>query len=226
MNCPSCHVQVPDGATFCDQCGASIGGAAPVGVPVPQMSPQQFGPAPAGGGTMCPSCGAAFVPGTAFCDNCGASLSGGVPQQEQPFPQQPFPQPQQPFPQQPFTPTPQPFPQPQPMAGAMPPVPARLMIGGQMIAVPQKAKVVLGRTDVASSSFPDVDLTPYGASPQTGVSREHATLWWQGAWMIEDMNSTNGTSVRGQKLAPRQKTPVNTGDSVIIGTLQLTFYSS
>ena len=222
MNCPSCHAQVPDGATFCDQCGASIGGALPAGAPMTPMPQQPFGPSPAGGGTTCPSCGAAFVPGTAFCDNCGASLSGGgVPQ-----PAQPFPQPQQPFPQQPFTPTPQPFPQPQPMAGAMPPVPARLMIGGQMIAVPQKAEVMIGRADVASTLFPDVDLTPYGASPQTGVSRMHAKLTWQGAWMIEDMSSTNGTTVRGQKLAPRQKTQVNTGDSVIIGTLQLTFYAS
>ncbi len=219
MNCPSCHAQVPDGASFCDQCGASLASAMPPGapaVPAPAapMSPQQFAPAPASGGTTCPSCGTPFVPGTAFCDNCGASLTNaGVPQP------QPIPQPQ-PFPQ-PVAPMPQPF--PQPVSGAMT---ARLMIGGQTIAVPQKPEVVIGRADVASGSFPDVDLTPYGASPQTGVSRVHAKLTWQGAWVIEDMNSTNGTMLRGQKLAPHQKTPINTGDPLIVGTLQLTFYAS
>ncbi|MEW5717163.1 MAG: FHA domain-containing protein [Chloroflexota bacterium] len=206
MNCPSCHVQVPDGAAFCDQCGASLAGAMLSGAP-----------APAGGGTTCPSCGTPFVPGTAFCDNCGASLTGvGVSQP------QPFPPPQQPF-QQPSAPAPQPFPQPQPSLGA---VTARLMIGRQTIAVPQKPEVVIGRADAASGSFPDVDLAPYGASPQTGVSRVHAKLTWQGAWMIEDMNSTNGTMLRGQKLAPHQKMPINTGDPLIVGTLQLTFYAS
>jgi len=220
MNCPSCHVQVPDGATFCDQCGASIGSAMPAGAPMP---PQQFGPAPVGGGTTCPSCGAAFVPGTAFCDNCGASLSGpGVPQPPQQVPQ--FP-PQQ-VPQFPPQQVPQFPPQQVPQFGQQPPMPARLMIGGQSITVPQKAEVMIGRADVASSSFPDVDLTPYGASPQTGVSRQHAKLTWQGAWMVEDMNSTNGTTVRGQKLVPHQKTQINTGDPLIIGTLQLTFYAS
>ncbi len=230
MNCPACQAQIPDGATFCDQCGASIGGAVPGGAPAPPGFPPP-GPAPAAGGSTCPSCGTPFVPGTAFCDNCGASLTGaGAPQPAQPFPQppQPFPQPQQPFPQppQPFPQPPQPFPQPQPMPGALPPTPARLMIGGQTIAVPQKAEVTIGRADVASNSFPDIDLTPYGASPQTGVSRMHAKLSWQGAWMIEDLNSTNGTTVRGQKLVPRQKTPINTGETIIMGTLQLTFYAS
>jgi pSer/pThr/pTyr-binding forkhead associated (FHA) protein len=180
-----------------------------------------------GGGNTCPNCGTPFVPGTAFCDNCGAQLPvGGAgappmtppPQQFTPPPPQ-FTPPAQQFPPQQFAPQ-------QLAVGAPPPMPARLMVGGQSISVPQKAEVILGRGDVASNVFPDVDLTPYGASPQTGVSRKHARLIYQGAWMIEDLNSTNGTRVRGTQIPAGQRTPINNGDALTIGTLQLTFYTS
>jgi pSer/pThr/pTyr-binding forkhead associated (FHA) protein len=152
-----------------------------------------------------------FTPDAAFCDNCGASLINA----RAPSPQQLFPQS--------FPSAPQPVAETLLLPGTST---ARLMIGGQTIAVPRKSEIVIGRADAASGSFPDVDLTPFGASPQTGVSRVHAKLTWQGAWVIEDMNSTNGTVLRGQKLVPHQKTPIHTGDPLIIGTLQLTFYAS
>ena len=179
----------------------------------------------------CPSCGQANLPGTMFCDNCGASLSGAAPApQPQPFPPQPQPfVPPQP---QPFVPPqPQPFPpQPQPFppsgVGGMPPAPARLMVGGQQVMVPQKAEAVIGRADLASAWNPDVDLTPFGGTPEAGVSRKHAKLVWQNAWMIEDLNSVNGTFLRGQRLAPGQRTPLNNGDVVQMGKLQVTFYAS
>lgn len=222
MVCPSCHQTIQDGATFCDQCGASITSGAPA------PAPQQFAPTPtpAVGGSVCPSCNTPFLPGTAFCDNCGAQLpaAGAPPPQFPPAQPQPFPQPQQPFPpQQQVFPQPGGFPPPAPVG---PPPGARLMINGQNVPIPQKAEVLIGRSDAASQMFPDVDLTPFGGSPQTGVSRQHAKLTWQNAWMLEDMNSTNGTTLRGQKLAPHQKTPVNNGDPIVIGTLQLTFFAN
>ncbi|MFN3763736.1 MAG: zinc-ribbon domain-containing protein, partial [Anaerolineae bacterium] len=67
--CPQCGSQQPDGAAFCDQCGAALGGIAPT---PPVAAPF---PAPAAGPTVCPSCGAPVIPGEAFCTNCGAPLN-------------------------------------------------------------------------------------------------------------------------------------------------------
>ncbi len=73
ITCPRCGSQQPDGATFCDQCGAALGGIAPA---PPVAAPF---PAPAAGPAVCPSCGAPAVPGEAFCGKCGAPLGQAAP---------------------------------------------------------------------------------------------------------------------------------------------------
>ncbi len=102
-------------------------------------------------------------------------------------------------------------------------MPARFTIAGQQITVPQKAEAIIGRADLASGWSPDVDLTPFGGTPEAGVSRKHCKLVWQGAWTIEDLNSVNGTYLKGMRLAPGQRTPLNSGDALQIGKLQLMF---
>lgn len=52
MQCPACKTTLPDGARFCNVCGAAI--------------PQQ---------TPCPECGQPIKPGQKFCMNCGAPVS-------------------------------------------------------------------------------------------------------------------------------------------------------
>ncbi|MCS7283021.1 MAG: zinc ribbon domain-containing protein [Anaerolineae bacterium] len=69
MICPQCGSQQPNGAAFCDQCGAALGGIAPA------PSAAAPSPIPTVGPTTCPSCGAPVIPGEAFCNNCGAALS-------------------------------------------------------------------------------------------------------------------------------------------------------
>lgn len=100
------------------------------------------------------------------------------------------------------------------------------MAGGQSLMVPQKSEIIIGRSDVASGWAADVDLTPAGGTADQGVSRRHAKLTWQGQWMIEDMDSVNGTYLRGQKLVPLQKTALNNGEVVQLGRIQVTFYAS
>lgn len=241
--CPACQTQNEDSAAFCDNCGASLAGAPAGGTPpaapnYPQPGPMvNFPPQPGAGGVQCPQCGTQNLAGTMFCDNCGASLQGAPagpgPVAPTPFPQPPQYPPQVPvapgFPQPPPVPgypPPQPgYPPPGPVVGAAPPVPARLMVGGQQVMVPQKAEAIIGRADIASGWNPDVDLTPFGGTPEAGVSRKHAKLVWQGvSWAIEDLNSVNGTYVRGARIAPNQGTPLNAGDPLQLGKLQLTFY--
>lgn len=52
MKCPACKTTLPDGALFCNVCGAAI--------------PQQ---------TSCPECGQPIKPGHKFCMNCGAPVT-------------------------------------------------------------------------------------------------------------------------------------------------------
>ncbi|HEX5727340.1 MAG TPA: FHA domain-containing protein, partial [Longimicrobiaceae bacterium] len=54
------------------------------------------------------------------------------------------------------------------------------------------------------------------------VSAAHARLEWDlGAWRITDLESTNGTSVEGVRLAPHVPTPLQYGATVRLGGVRL-----
>jgi hypothetical protein len=72
--CPNCGSQQPDGAAFCDECGAKLETMAPAAMPPPRMPPT-----PTAVATTCPVCGASVAAGEAFCDNCGAALGRAAP---------------------------------------------------------------------------------------------------------------------------------------------------
>jgi hypothetical protein len=86
-----------------------------------------------------------------------------------------------------------------------------------------KAVVVIGREDVPSNSFPDWDLTPYGAE-DGGVSRLHAKLTASGeTWSIEDLESTNFTFINRKRIPAKTPTPLNDGDEIRLGRVGLRF---
>ena len=195
----------------------------------------------------CPTCGVENESNAAFCDQCGATLgsaapmpSGGTAQATPPQPQITPPPPAPPLqpraqpassvppaniPPVPSVPPVQPSIPPPPESVAMPVVPCHLMIGGQSVPAPLKKQVVLGRADAATSWMPDVDLAPYGGTYEAGVSRTHAQFVWQGMWALEDLNSTNGTFLRGQRLFPGTRTPINNGEIFQIGKLEIRFFT-
>jgi pSer/pThr/pTyr-binding forkhead associated (FHA) protein len=103
--------------------------------------------------------------------------------------------------------------------------PAKLIVAANGAALPLPAAIqaIVGRGDPVSNFFPEVDLNPYGAI-DNGVGRRHMRLFIQGGQpMIEDLDSTNGTMLNSQKLAPRQPQPLRDGDQVIVGKLLLRF---
>ena len=54
------------------------------------------------------------------------------------------------------------------------------------------------------------------------VSRRHMRIRWSGeGFQVEDLNSSNGTIVNGQRLEPFRRYALNTGDVVRIGKLEL-----
>jgi len=77
--------------------------------------------------------------------------------------------------------------------------------------------VIIGRGDPTL----DVDLSAYDQS--SSISRRHACVRIQGGQVsIEDLKSTNGTSVNMQQLPNGQPQALADGDEVCFGRLVLT----
>jgi hypothetical protein len=92
---------------------------------------------------------------------------------------------------------------------------------GRHICLPDASPVYLGRRDERRSIYPDIDLTQDGGATH-GVSRQHACIY-QGnnGTYVEDINSTNGTFVNGERLSPLQTYPLQHGDVLRLGQLEL-----
>jgi len=197
----------PDGSAFCDECGEPLGGAAPT--TTAQPAAQATAPAPAGT-QVCPSCGATNPAGEAFCSNCGVNLQGAAA-----------------APVNNVTPPPPPPPTSAPAAPATTGSPvsapvalqARLIVeaDNQEFDLSGKDNITIGREDVVSNIYPDVDLTPHGGE-EGGVSRLHARIFLEnGQYLLEDENSTNFTFLNRQRLAAKTPTPLHDNDEVRLG---------
>lgn len=87
--------------------------------------------------------------------------------------------------------------------------------------------IIIGRADLDTRVFPDVDLTPFNAEA-LGVSRRHAQLVINTATReieISDLGSINGTYVNGVRLARSQSHYLNDGDEVRLGYLRIKFFT-
>lgn len=266
--CTQCGVSNPNGARYCDQCGAMLV-QVPTQTPPPPSVPAV--PMPAAGGLTCAQCGTPAIAGEAFCDNCGAPL-GNIPRAVPPQPVYPPPQPSTDAPAgrldpagrlapaAPTSPPPSyappartdapagrldpappsyapagrldpappsyapPAAQPTPMRQTLAPAYLMITTTGVKLALPNSGQASVGRGDSVSNFFPDVDLGPYGAI-DNGVGRRHLRLFvQQGRVYAEDQDSTNGSKINGQPLPARQPRPLNNGDLVTLGKLDLTFF--
>ena len=96
--------------------------------------------------------------------------------------------------------------------------PARLikLVGQQAQAAWDLAldsRVLVGRSGKKNSTL-DINLWP-----DTGVSRRHALLWFDGeGWCIEDLNSTNGTRLDDRHLRGQRVTHVTMGTRIQCGS--------
>ena len=79
--------------------------------------------------------------------------------------------------------------------------------------------VRLGRMDPLQDIYPEVDLTEDMALDY-GVSREHACIFRRGEHVVvEDLGSTNGTLLNGDRLSPFLPHHVDDGDQLQLGRL-------
>jgi pSer/pThr/pTyr-binding forkhead associated (FHA) protein len=103
------------------------------------------------------------------------------------------------------------------------PLAISLRIGAKAreVNIPLSKPVHMGRLDPASNIFPEVDLTQDGGV-EKGVSRRHARILKRGAKIyVEDLGSSNGTFVNGQKLSPYFPEALVSGDSLRLGGLEI-----
>lgn len=228
--CPECGFDNDDERDMCEECGAlRPAGVAPA--PSTPAAPVQDFAAPSGERPA-----PAVYPAT--------SSMGGAPQVQQPASQQvyqsvpvpaaqpapaPMPQPA-PVPQPMSTPQPMPAPAPQPAAMSMPqptpmPIPAPQPAASAAAASPVPALVLIdpsmgeqlrltGMTVLGRNAFPSM-------ASNFAISRQHASVRFeQGAWLVADEGSNNGTAImRGGQilnLAPGVSQQIHTGDVLLI----------
>lgn len=102
------------------------------------------------------------------------------------------------------------------------PTSVRLVVRGMSQSLNLSAtrqSVILGRLDPGSSVMPDVDMTALGGA-ERGVSRKHARLEIKDhSVFLTDLDSSNGTFLRGERLSPYTPTLVKKGDEVLLGRL-------
>ena len=90
-----------------------------------------------------------------------------------------------------------------------------------IIDLPNSNMLVMGRT--YRNNVVDVDLEPYGAS-KYGVSRRHAQLLKQGdLWLLEDLNSLNGTFVNTTQVKHGNPVILKDGDTVRLSHMVFLF---
>lgn len=239
MRCNVCGADNLEGAAYCEDCGARLpvaSGAvtqeapAPTFTPPPAAVPSAPAPVPTGpppvaltptptyeppspaapasgnsGSVTCPACGAQNLPGVAFCEDCGASLSDAPTSSAAIDP-----------------PTVYDAPSAAPAYSA----PAtqsrsRLVLSAGKEFPLDKDTILLGRRSPVDGIFPEVDLTDYDTDSY--ISRRHGRITRQdGGWVYEDLGSSNGSWVAGQKLQAHVQTPLSEGVSLKLGKTDMT----
>jgi pSer/pThr/pTyr-binding forkhead associated (FHA) protein len=82
-------------------------------------------------------------------------------------------------------------------------------------------ELLIGRADPSVKSHPDIDLDELKGMQQ-GVSRKHARLLRVGEKvLLEDLNSLNGTYVRGLRLPANSPQIIQSGDQLQFGKVIL-----
>jgi CheY-like chemotaxis protein len=82
--------------------------------------------------------------------------------------------------------------------------------------------LIVGRQATPDQPKPDIDLNPFGGF-EKGVSRQHARIRAEDNIItLTDLKSSNGTYISNKKLHPGLNYPLNQGDQVRLGQLQLT----
>ncbi len=94
---------------------------------------------------------------------------------------------------------------------------------GVRLAVEGRESLTVGRRDPVTGIQPSVDLT--GLDQERSVSRRHAKLERRGQrlYLVEDLGTTNGTFVNGERIPPGEPIEIRSGDLLRFGLVELSY---
>ncbi len=103
-----------------------------------------------------------------------------------------------------------------------------LLIRGitERFSIMENCGLIIGRLNANDEEAqPDIDLMPYGGMAR-GISRHHARLdLVKGKHLyVTDLDSTNGTFIKGERLEKFISHPVEKGDVIILGRLPIQLF--
>lgn len=95
--------------------------------------------------------------------------------------------------------------------------------GGALYCPIMSKTVHIGRYDPVTGSLPEVDLTRIDI--HRSVSRRHARIVLAGGSFLlcEEAGVLNGTFINGRRLTPGESAPLQSGDTLGIGTISVVF---
>jgi len=94
---------------------------------------------------------------------------------------------------------------------------------GVTFEVYPKGDTTIGRLDPSTGLKPDIDLRD--VDTDRSISRRHAKIIGDGTnyVLVEEVGTSNGTFVNGNRLATGEKVPISDGDEITFGRLKTTF---
>lgn len=94
---------------------------------------------------------------------------------------------------------------------------------GQHIDLPGQGELIVGRSDLALSFVPDIDLR-YEGEVSERVARRHAKITCQGrTYFLEDLGSPHGTKINGTLVPLKQTIQLTPGDHIWLGGCVLAY---
>jgi len=92
-----------------------------------------------------------------------------------------------------------------------------------VLVIKKEGTTLVGRKDPVTEIYPDIDLSPYDTS--RSISRRHAKFAIRNGqvFLQEDIGTTNGTFLNGDKLQKGEYYAVNDGDEVQFGLVRTKF---
>ena len=234
VKCPFCDFMNEDGALFCEQCKSDLSG---VPVTASASPPPSSPPMAALVEEAVPLASEAAIP--------LAEVEPAVPVAEvieaepviSTMPADTMPAPVT----LPPPPAPAPVAAPAPVPAMAPPAsaPTAAPAGdGAKLAADAQPKLVVLRGQRIKAEYPiyeghnfigradekpvDIDLEDQEPPDRVWCSRQHALITFEeGALVLEDLNSANGTYVNRNRVYPGSKKPLSVGDVIQIGNVQL-----
>lgn len=216
LKCPFCSFDNEDGALFCEQCKSDLSGVEPA--PVAAVEAEAVPMAAVLEETV-PM--AQAVPAVAIEPTIpvAEAIAAPVAEPAAPAPVAEVVETPPPPAEAPAAPAPTEAAPAKLPAGAQPRL---VVIRGQKIGAEYLIYPDLNFIGRADDKPVDIDLEDQEPPDRVWCSRQHALITFEDDVVtLEDLNSSNGTFVNRTRVYPGQKRPLNVGDTIQIGNVQM-----